>query len=499
MKDVTGRSRRILVAALERCQEALYPLDYDYSWLMASQTRQIMDENALSMPFDLKVDADGFMVIGEGRLKTGHIVLRQAKGIKEFHDHRRNLEILSSALRRTAGELSDFEKSATARPETVEECVSLLVAAHRLLHSTAYLFLRYAVFPRRMLGESLDKRLMSVGDGCDSSSLLFGLSCRTSRAEWDMTELAQSRESAKDAKDWARQVQSYLAVHGNMPITAASCFTGYSWKEKPEYFLKVLAPLLQPDAQKGLTREKGELEYELILRELCETIGTERFERLQPAIHAFRKYYVYEQEALYCQVVVYRTCRRLMHRLAALTGLPDEKDLLYLRFAELCRLGRAGALTPELTTLIERRKSRRGDVAAHWEAQKENLMEVNSTSQDAGAEISSSMAIFSLYGEPAARGQASGPVCLIRDPEDFGRLKKGDIIVCPAIIPEWASLFSLAAAVISDSGSRTSVAAVAARRYGIPAVFGCSGATYLLSDGDEVRVNGRTGIVVKNG
>ena len=46
---------------------------------------------------------------------------------------------------------------------------------------------------------------------------------------------------------------------------------------------------------------------------------------------------------------------------------------------------------------------------------------------------------------------------------------------------------------------KTSLAHVVAREMGLPAIVGVSGATRWLSDGDRVRMNGRTGTVQKIG
>lgn len=61
--------------------------------------------------------------------------------------------------------------------------------------------------------------------------------------------------------------------------------------------------------------------------------------------------------------------------------------------------------------------------------------------------------------------------------EDFGKLNKGDILICSCTSPEWTPLFSLASAVVSDTGGALSHAAIVAREYGIPAVLGTGNAT----------------------
>ena len=69
------------------------------------------------------------------------------------------------------------------------------------------------------------------------------------------------------------------------------------------------------------------------------------------------------------------------------------------------------------------------------------------------------------------------------------------MLVCYATNPAWTPLFSLAAAVITDTGGMLSHAAIVAREYGVPAVMGCAGATAALEDGWVVEVDGDRGEV----
>ena len=101
-----------------------------------------------------------------------------------------------------------------------------------------------------------------------------------------------------------------------------------------------------------------------------------------------------------------------------------------------------------------------------------------------------------VSGTPASGGTATGPVRIIREPAAFPHLRNGDILVCPYTNPAWTPLFQRAAAVVVDSGSVGSHAAIVAREYGIPAVMGTATGTTVLTDGQLVAVNGTTGQVL---
>jgi pyruvate,water dikinase len=101
-----------------------------------------------------------------------------------------------------------------------------------------------------------------------------------------------------------------------------------------------------------------------------------------------------------------------------------------------------------------------------------------------------------VTGTPASRGQASGPVRVIRGPAGFGQLRSGEILVCPYTNPSWTPLFQRAAAVVVDTGGLGSHAAIVAREYGIPAVMGTGSGTSTLADGQRVLVDGTAGVVL---
>ncbi len=98
-------------------------------------------------------------------------------------------------------------------------------------------------------------------------------------------------------------------------------------------------------------------------------------------------------------------------------------------------------------------------------------------------------------GVPAAPGRVTGLVRVIRGPGEWDQLQPGEILVAPLTAPAWTPLFTLAAAVVTDTGSAASHASIIAREYGIPAVVGCGDATARLRTGMRVTVDGSTGNV----
>jgi pyruvate,water dikinase len=100
-----------------------------------------------------------------------------------------------------------------------------------------------------------------------------------------------------------------------------------------------------------------------------------------------------------------------------------------------------------------------------------------------------------IVGHPASAGRATGPVRLIRGPQDFETFIDGEVLVAKATSPAWTPLFARAAAVVTDGGTLAAHASLVAREYGIPAVVGTSEATNRLRNGQVVIVDGNAGTV----
>ncbi len=101
-----------------------------------------------------------------------------------------------------------------------------------------------------------------------------------------------------------------------------------------------------------------------------------------------------------------------------------------------------------------------------------------------------------LSGIAGSRGTATGPAVLVRSPDEFGKVKSGDVLVCTSTSPTWTPLFGSIAALVSDSGGVLSHTAIVAREYGLPAVVGVKYAMSAITDGQVVTVDGAAGTVL---
>ncbi|HVA96336.1 MAG TPA: phosphoenolpyruvate synthase [Candidatus Acidoferrales bacterium] len=94
-----------------------------------------------------------------------------------------------------------------------------------------------------------------------------------------------------------------------------------------------------------------------------------------------------------------------------------------------------------------------------------------------------------VEGASVGRKIGQGNVRFIKDPTHLGLFKKGEVLVAEITDPDWEPIMKIASAIVTNSGGRTSHAAIVSRELGIPAVVGCGNATEVLKDGKEITVS----------
>jgi pyruvate,water dikinase len=100
-----------------------------------------------------------------------------------------------------------------------------------------------------------------------------------------------------------------------------------------------------------------------------------------------------------------------------------------------------------------------------------------------------------MKGIGASPGKVTGRASVIHGPEEFGQMKPGDILVAKITTPAWTPLFALASAIVTDVGGPLSHSSIVAREYGVPAVLGTGVATQRIHNGQQITVDGNSGVV----
>jgi pyruvate,water dikinase len=101
-----------------------------------------------------------------------------------------------------------------------------------------------------------------------------------------------------------------------------------------------------------------------------------------------------------------------------------------------------------------------------------------------------------VAGLAASPGQYEGWARVVRDPADFRKLDKGDVLIAPTTSPAYNVILPMIGAVVTDRGGALCHCAIIAREFGIPAVVGTDQATSRIPDGARILVDGDRGFVV---
>jgi rifampicin phosphotransferase len=198
---------------------------------------------------------------------------------------------------------------------------------------------------------------------------------------------------------------------------------------------------------------------------------------------------------------LFGTIRRLFlevgRRLQAIGRLEEARDIFYLELPEILAFNDGTAATTDLRGLAALRKKeftayREGSAPAErfetrgpvYHAQ--NYRSSTTTATKAEGE--------ERVGLGCCAGLVRGIACVVRDPKQ-ARLNSGCILVADHTDPGWIMLFPSASGLLVERGSLLSHSAIVARELGLPAVIAIPGLLDWLQDGDEVELDGASGVV----
>ncbi len=105
-----------------------------------------------------------------------------------------------------------------------------------------------------------------------------------------------------------------------------------------------------------------------------------------------------------------------------------------------------------------------------------------------------------IHGEAIGEKIGTGVAHIIRDASKIGEFRKGEVLVTDTTDPDWEPIMKIASAIVTESGGRTSHAAIVSRELSIPAVVGTGNATERIKTGKPVTVvcsEGEDGVVME--
>lgn len=373
--------------------------------------------------------------------------------------------------------------------------------------------LRRRYFPRTLLAMlglrlvlKLVRRSESFGlllSGIDNKTLeanrqleTLATAIRTNRslaatfATHDVAAIPAALDVTADGQALQRSLDLFLAQYGHRELASPLLVSQPTWRDAPEAILGLLKTMSQTDTAPTHQTEtwQGARDDVLALPDL-------QFPPLRAVflwlLDEARQFPPLREDTHFYLTTPIPVLRRIFaemgQRLVASGTLDSADDIYHLRLDDLERLGPTwpppAPLQDALRASVTARRTRR-DALHHVPMLPPMAASTTTPPDDAIA-----------YGTPGSPGVASGPVRLVHGPAAFGRVQPGDVVVAPFTNPAWTPLFARAAAVIVDTGSAVSHAAIVAREYGLPAVMGTRDALTRLHDGQQVTVDGTRGLV----
>lgn len=103
-------------------------------------------------------------------------------------------------------------------------------------------------------------------------------------------------------------------------------------------------------------------------------------------------------------------------------------------------------------------------------------------------------------GRSVGKKIGQGKAHVLNNIKDISKFKKGEVLVTKWTDPDWVPVMKIASAIVTDSGGRTSHAAIVSRELGLPCVVGTTNATKKIRNGENITVScvqGEKGFVYK--
>jgi len=91
----------------------------------------------------------------------------------------------------------------------------------------------------------------------------------------------------------------------------------------------------------------------------------------------------------------------------------------------------------------------------------------------------------------------AGKAHVIKNVNDIGSFKLGEVLVTEKTDPDWEPIMKIASAIVTNKGGRTAHAAIVARELGIPAIVGTEHGTEVIKIGTDVTVSCAEGEIGK--
>ena len=492
---LTKMMKENMAFQFEKMPFAYRALDFDYMIAINDQKARIFAEGGIIFNSNPKIDDDGIQALPENKKGfTRHIfhIFTMIKMFKNFEycagvckkfmlHYEKGIELIKSF---------DFENMSLA------ECKKFMEHSYELIQHLAYDRFKYSLFPSMLMSKKFTKMIQRVNKHYSAFDFYWKLDNKTAVVTNDISCIADSIKTntalteaiisgasfellCKDFPAFKSLADEFIKNNGFKSDYNCYCIEAKTFIEDPDRLVNIIRPLLSKDGKD--THNGKDKNYAELLKKL-QRIYDRTYPRIEKDIQNFRYFHVVREESQYLWETLFYYVRQCVKRINILLLQNDDykHGIANLFHRELIEVLETGAIIDTYKEKIQRRNAAFPLAEKVWEASKLLVF-------DSKGNV--------LKGVSGSPGVAVGKACLISTPAEFYKMQKGDVLVCRLTDPEWTPLFTLASAVVADTGSALSHAAIVAREFNIPAVLGVGFATAKFKDGDMITVDGNKGEV----
>ena len=482
-KKIKKDTREVMSFFLEKMPFAHRVLEFDYLMAINDQKVNILSEGGIILPRNPIIDDDGIQTFSDEGKRIG-------KNIFKFFNILKNMKDFEFCYKKCKDFMNVYEtkieeiKHLNFENMTLTDCGNFLEESYALLQKLAYDRFKYALFPSVLNSKKFTKIIKKVNSNYSSFDFYWDLDNKTSVITNDVYTMAceirknealkraiisgdNFKELYKKYNDFKNITDEFMKDNGFKSDYNCYCLSAKTFLEDPDRLTNILQPILNENSN-----ESKDIKDFSKLMENIEGIYGKKYQYIEKQIKYFRYFHVVREESQYLWETLFYYVRKCVKRINFIL-LGDENieiGVANLFHEELLKAINRGNLNESDKEKINRRNEKFPLAVKVWEASKLLIFKTNGDV---------------LKGVSGSTGIAVGKVCLINSPKEFYKMKKGDILVCHLTDPEWTPLFKLASAVVADTGSALSHAAI----------LGVGFATTKFKDGDIIQVDGNTGEV----
>ena len=308
----------------------------------------------------------------------------------------------------------------------------------------------------------------------------------------DALDIAKDLDSGKFELPLVRKLIDDYGYHSDKELD----ITYPCYYEEPHVMISMVKDmaLLDDSYSPEKDKERGVAVYTEILDNLKKNVSAGKYKKIADKVANMRKMLWWREEFRDVSTRFYYMLRmytiEYAKKLVSDGVLEKVEDVWFLKVGNLWDYIDGKKTKEDLNDLITRNKF-------YYNAYR-NYISDNEIGHNFHV-ISEAANKNSIRGLGANNGKITGTARVIEDFTQIDRLQEGDILVTRFTDTGWTPKFAILSGIVTEYGGILCHAAIVSREYGIPAIVCCKDAMSKISDGQQITIDGSTGVVTING